>query len=67
MGRIKKDLTRYRAFPHSICKALIGSPGQTRTADKLVNSQLLYRLSYRGPFRELIYTKLQSMSTQQFK
>src|SRR5690606_38500391 len=26
----------------------IGSPGQTRTADRVVNSHLLYRLSYRG-------------------
>ena len=25
-----------------------GSPGQTRTADKVVNSHLLYQLSYRG-------------------
>jgi hypothetical protein len=25
-----------------------GSPGRTRTADKVVNSHLLYRLSYRG-------------------
>jgi site-specific DNA recombinase len=26
-----------------------GSPGRTRTSDQLVNSQPLYRLSYRGP------------------
>ncbi len=26
----------------------IGSPGRTRTADKVVNSHLLYQLSYRG-------------------
>ena len=25
-----------------------GSPGRTRTADKVINSHLLYRLSYRG-------------------
>ena len=25
-----------------------GSPGRTRTADKVVNSHLLYQLSYRG-------------------
>ncbi len=25
-----------------------GSPGQVRTADRVVNSHLLYRLSYRG-------------------
>ena len=29
----------------------IGSPGQTRTADKVVNSHLLYQLSYRGTAR----------------
>lgn len=27
---------------------LIGSPGRTRTADRVVNSHLLYQLSYRG-------------------
>ena len=27
---------------------LFGSPGRTRTADKVVNSHLLYQLSYRG-------------------
>ncbi len=27
-----------------------GSPARTRTTDPLVNSQLLYRLSYRGMF-----------------
>jgi hypothetical protein len=26
----------------------IGSPGRTRTADPVINSHLLYRLSYRG-------------------
>jgi hypothetical protein len=26
----------------------IGSPGRTRTADKVVNSHPLYQLSYRG-------------------
>ena len=26
----------------------IGSPGRTRTSDKLINSQPLYQLSYRG-------------------
>ncbi len=33
----------------SRCKSLInGSPGRTRTADKVVNSHPLYQLSYRG-------------------
>ena len=27
---------------------IVGSPGQTRTADRVVNSHLLYQLSYRG-------------------
>ena len=27
---------------------LISSPGKTRTCDPLINSQLLYQLSYRG-------------------
>ena len=31
-----------------------GSPGGTRTPDQLVNSQLLYRLSYRGKLSTLI-------------
>ncbi len=26
----------------------VGSPGRTRTCDILINSQALYRLSYRG-------------------
>ena len=26
----------------------IGSPGRTRTIDKVINSHLLYQLSYRG-------------------
>ena len=26
----------------------IGPPGRTRTSDKVVNSHLLYQLSYRG-------------------
>ena len=32
------------------CKPLsiFGSPGRTRTADPVINSHLLYRLSYRG-------------------
>ena len=27
---------------------LIGSPGRARTADPVINSHLLYQLSYRG-------------------
>ncbi len=31
----------------------VGSPGRTRTSDQLVNSQSLYRLSYRGKVKEV--------------
>jgi hypothetical protein len=39
--------------PHSVKKGLqalevVGSPGWARTSDFLINSQALYRLSYRG-------------------
>lgn len=37
-----KGLTLGQAF------IIFGSPDMTRTCDPLVNSQLLYRLSYRG-------------------
>jgi hypothetical protein len=30
----------------------IGSPGRTRTNDKVVNSHLLYQLSYRGSVKD---------------
>ena len=33
---------------------ITGSPGRTRTADRVVNSHLLYRLSYRGLYRDEI-------------
>ena len=32
------------------------SPGRTRTADPVINSHLLYRLSYRGKSRERYFT-----------
>ena len=35
---------------HSETLDVIGSPARTRTTDPLVNSQLLYQLSYRGIF-----------------
>jgi hypothetical protein len=31
----------------------VGSPGGTRTPDQVVNSHLLYRLSYRGVYQML--------------
>ena len=33
---------------------IFGSPGRTRTIDKVVNSHSLYRLSYRGMMDGLI-------------
>lgn len=33
---------------------LYGSPGRTRTTDRLINSQLLYQLSYWGIEREIL-------------
>ena len=33
----------------------IGSPGRARTADPVINSHLLYRLSYRGVPRGCVY------------
>ena len=32
-------------------KVVTGSPGRTRTSDKVVNSHPLYQLSYRGTLR----------------
>ncbi len=44
-SQIQKALRRGRQRAFS---SKSGSPGGTRTPDQLVNSQLLYRLSYRG-------------------
>lgn len=35
-------------FTMEIGRFSSGSPGRTRTSDRVVNSHLLYRLSYRG-------------------
>ncbi len=35
------------------CHILYGSPGRARTADLMINSHPLYRLSYRGMRRNL--------------
>jgi hypothetical protein len=43
---------------------LIGSPARTRTTDKLINSQLLYRLSYWGINSR---TKADAYGTQAFR
>ncbi len=43
------DQSMGQQLSESRCKLLnIGSPGRTRTADKVVNSHPLYQLSYRG-------------------
>lgn len=36
------------AEPQKLLKPKYGSPGRARTADPVINSHLLYRLSYRG-------------------
>ncbi len=41
---------------------LNGSPGRTRTSDKVVNSHLLYQLSYRG-----LGARLYKMDGRRFK
>ena len=47
-----KDLTRREKADTVGCFNFVknqnGSPGRTRTADPVINSHLLYRLSYRG-------------------
>ena len=40
-----------RPNPFELGLVFSGSPGQTRTADQVVNSHPLYQLSYRGSFR----------------
>jgi len=40
--------------------AVVGSPGRARTCDILINSQALYRLSYRGVTRDSSYTELET-------
>ena len=47
---LKADLKKAKArhFDAWASVVLFGSPGRTRTADRVVNSHLLYRLSYRG-------------------
>ena len=37
-----------RCTPKTFKSYEIGSPGRARTADPVINSHLLYRLSYRG-------------------
>ena len=37
--------------------AVYGSPGRARTADLMINSHPLYRLSYRGIWRDIKWNK----------
>ena len=41
-------LPDYKKRPSFGGLCVIGSPGRTRTADPVINSHLLYQLSYRG-------------------
>ncbi len=41
-----------------------GSPGRTRTSDRVVNSHLLYRLSYRGMRRRTLRTRLAGVNLE---
>ncbi len=52
--------------PRKVRRFSSGSPGRTRTADPVVNSHLLYRLSYRGivvTFDRGIYPRTRRVST----
>ena len=40
----------------------IGSSSRTRTCDQLINSQLLYRLSYRGIAAILLFAEVMSIT-----
>ena len=45
----------------------IGSPGRARTADPMINSHLLYRLSYRGiNFSKLVRSERFELPTDRF-
>ena len=55
-GKIKMDLwelppinpSKVNSANDFLLRVTLGSPGRTRTSDRVVNSHLLYRLSYRG-------------------
>lgn len=49
---LRSNQLSYIALMHSL---QFGSPGRARTADLVVNSHPLYRLSYRGIVYSLIY------------
>lgn len=55
-GAIAAGFSEVEEFPHAQYKSRlnvqpafeIGSPGRARTSDPMINSHLLYQLSYRG-------------------
>ncbi len=47
---------------HSYAVKRNGSPGRTRTSDRVVNSHLLYQLSYRGTRRSPKFNKHAAMT-----
>jgi hypothetical protein len=52
--RVKTETLQKRPIPlRKSASHLLGSPGRIRTSDRVVNSHLLYRLSYRGSERYL--------------
>ena len=53
VGRKRKALWRYHPLTPRATRPYL-SPGQTRTADLVVNSHPLYQLSYRGSYGNMI-------------
>ena len=54
MGRKLQSEVSIKKKPGKKYRAYFGSPGRTRTADRVVNSHLLYQLSYRGMHAQFI-------------
>ncbi len=48
MGKLSVFLNRQEKTSQNESVRFIGSPNWTRTSDTLINSQVLYRLSYGG-------------------
>jgi hypothetical protein len=55
--RFKEALENHPEEVLEVC-VRIGSPGWARTSDPLINSQVLYRLSYRGIIRTIRCTRI---------
>jgi hypothetical protein len=45
---MQRKITPDNLDTYGVSSKKFGSPGQTRTADKVINSHPLYQLSYRG-------------------